>query len=125
MTARALATLHDIWAAIRTPSRPDEAAYDRLVISLAHAVLGAALAALMAPLALAGAMGRAAFPVLYWLLKERADLRRGGGFRDGLWDTAAVALGLAYGASWWPLAALLLALAAALDRHSPGGAADP
>jgi hypothetical protein len=125
MIARAFATLRDIWAAIRTPSRPDEAAYDRLVISLAHAVLGAALAALVPPLAVAGAVGRALLPTLYWLLKERGDLRRGGGLKDGLWDTAAVALGLAYGAPWWPVAALLLALAAALDRHLPGGAADP
>jgi hypothetical protein len=125
MIARAFATLRDIWAAIRTPSRPDEAAYDRLVISLAHAVLGAALAAVMAPLAVAGVVGRALLPTLYWLLKERGDLRRGGGLRDGLWDTTAVALGLAYGAPWWPAAALLLALAAALDRRSPGGAADP
>lgn len=125
MMGRALATLRAIWAAIRTPSRPDEAAYDTLVISLAHAVLGAALAALTAPLAVAGAVGRAALPVLYWFLKERGDLRRGGGLRDGLWDTAAVALGLAYGAAWWPAAALLLALAAALDRRSPEGTPDP
>lgn len=121
MIGRAVATLRDIWAAIRTPSRPDEAAYDRLVISLAHAVLGAALAVLTGPLAVVGAVGRAALPVLYWLLKERADLRRGGVLRDGLWDTAGVALGLAYGAPWWPMAALLLALAAALDRPPPRG----
>ena len=48
--------------------------------------------------------------------KERRDLRLGGSFRDSLWDTAAVALGLGYGAPWWPVATLFLALATALDR---------
>jgi len=48
--------------------------------------------------------------------KERRDLRLGGSVRDSLWDTAAVALGLGYGTAWWPFAALLLALATALDR---------
>lgn len=125
MIARTIAALRDLWRAIRTPSRPDEAVYDRLVISLAHAMLGAGLAALTAPLAVAGAIGRAVLTALYWLLKERADLRRGGGVRDGLWDTAAVALGFAYGAPWWPLAALLLALTAALDRPPIKGPPGP
>lgn len=108
-----ISTLIEIWTAILTPSAPDEPAYDRLVISAAHAVLGAALAVLFAPLPVAAALLR---PVLYWVLKERRDLRLGGSLRDGLWDTAAVALGLGYGTAWWPFAALLLALATALDR---------
>lgn len=109
-----ISTLREIWAAILTPSAPDEPAYDRLVISAAHAVLGAALAALFAPLTFAAALLCLA---LYWVGKERRDMRRGGSFRDSLWDTAAVALGLGYGAAWWPFAALLLALATALDRR--------
>ncbi len=105
--------LRELWRAILTPSPADEPAYDRLVISAAHAVLGAALAVLFAPLTVAAAILR---PVLYWLLKERRDLRLGGSFRDSLWDTAAVTLGLGYGTPWWPFAALVLALATALDR---------
>lgn len=108
-----ISTLREIWAAILTPSAPDEPAYDRLVISAAHAVLGAALATLFQPMTVLAA---ACLPILYWVIKERRDLRLGGSFRDSLWDTAAVALGLGYGAPWWPVATLFLALATALDR---------
>ena len=109
-------TLRLIWAAILMPSRPDEDPYDTMVISLAHAVLGAALAILVAHLPIIGGAARLFIPLIYWLTKERADLARGGSLRDGLWDAAAVTLGLGYGAPWWPATALLLALAAALDR---------
>lgn len=111
-----IATLRQIWAAILTPSRADEAAYDTLVINIAHAVLGAALMTWSTRLALTAGAVRLLLPALYWLIKERRDLRHGGGLRDGLWDTAAVTLGLAYATAWWPTAALALALLAALDR---------
>ena len=110
-------TIREIWSAILTPSRPDEAAYDRLVIAIAHAVLGAALATLLAPYAAAGAaVGRLGLTALYALVKEGSDRRRGGSLRDSLWDTAAVALGMGYGTTWWPVTVLCLALATALDR---------
>ncbi len=40
--------------------------------------------------------------VVYWLAKERGDLRRGGGWLDGAEDAAMVSLGAWYGAAWWP-----------------------
>lgn len=89
-----------------------EPPYARLVISAAHAVFGAALA--FGLLAIAAAL----VPPLYWIIKERRDRRHGGSFRDSLWDTAAVALGLGYGTAWWPFAVLILALVTALDRRA-------
>lgn len=112
-----IGALHAIWTAILTPSRPDEAAYDTLVINLGHAVVGAALVTLV-PVWLAATAPALRLAVTggYWIVKENGDLRRGGSLRDGAWDTAAVALGAFYGAGWWPAAVIALALAAALTR---------
>ena len=100
-----MTALSTLWADIWTPSAPDEPPYARMVISLAHAVLGAA-----------GAVLLPAWAVLaLYLVKEVLDLRRGGSWRDGAWDTAAVALGTFYGPAWWPVAALALALANAIS----------
>lgn len=44
----------------------------------------------------------------YWLIKERGDLKRGGGLRDGIEDAVFVAVGAAGGALA-PVAALVVA----------------
>ena len=43
-----------------------------------------------------------AVAAVYWLWKERADMARGGSWRDGVEDMACVWLGTAYGPWWWP-----------------------
>lgn len=64
--------------------------------------LGAALQGLLGASAAAARLGVAA---AYWLLKERKDLTRGGGWRDGLVDAALVGVGAFYtGPRWWPVA---------------------
>ena len=98
-----------LWHEILTPSPPGETAYLWAVIAIGHAALGAFFYVLFE--VAADLMGGVAFPVsvlvisvVYWLLKERADLYRGGTWRDGLTDTFFVALGAFYGPWWWPLA---------------------
>lgn len=44
---------------------------------------------------------------VYWLWKERGDLKRGGAWRDGIEDTVAVFVGTFYGPAWWPFVASL------------------
>lgn len=96
------------------PPGPLHAAYDRAVIGIGHAVVGAALAF---PLAWAdGTIGVAALIVArgalawgYFLAKETGDLRRGGGLRDGIEDTVLVWFGTMYGPAWWPVALLGIA----------------
>lgn len=64
-----------------------------------HVLLGA--------MAQTGGLWWAGFVVagLYWLAKERGDLRRGGAWRDGLEDTVGVWFGTYYGPWWWPFMA--------------------
>lgn len=97
----------------RQVSEPDSAvvpsrAYIRAVIAIGHAMVGATAAGLFGLFGLIG--WGALVPVIYWLTKERGDLRRGGTILDGLEDTVMVTLGLWYGAPWWP--ALILGCAA-------------
>jgi hypothetical protein len=100
---------------IRRPSTlpPDalHGAYDRAVVGIAHGIVGAALIWPLA--ALVGSVGmvlaialRWAVALVYWLWKERGDLRRGGTLLDGLEDTGMVWLGTFYGPHWWPVAML-------------------
>jgi len=105
------AAILDIWREMMTPSARGERPFLSLLIAVAHAVLGAALWPLASGL-VAGA--RLAAPALYWLIKERADLKRGGGVRDGMIDAAMVGLGAFYGAGWWPAAILSAAVLAAI-----------
>lgn len=110
------AALHAIWAEIVTPSHAGEPPYLWMLIAIGHAVLGALLAlALPGWLAVAG---RVTPVLIYWLIKERGDLRRGGSLRDGLVDTGFVGLGLFYGAPWWPALVLGAAFAGAMLREA-------
>ena len=97
-----VSTLDAIWAEINTPSGqqgPLGAAYLRAVVGMGHALLGAAF---VAPLGLYGLPAAYLLGLVYWLAKERGDLRRGGDLRDGLEDAVMVSLGAFYGPWWWP-----------------------
>lgn len=100
-------------ADILTPSARDETPYFAAVIFIGHAMLGAGLDGMGLVGPLGGAAGVA---VVYFVLKERADLNRGGGLLDSLIDAGGVALGALYGPAWWPLAVLGLAFAVAVLR---------
>jgi len=92
-----------IWAELDTPTGqtgPLSAAYARAAGGVWHAMLGAALCASLGWYGLAPGLAAAA---LYWLVKERGDLRRGGAIMDGLEDAVMVWLGAWYGAAWWPV----------------------
>lgn len=102
------AGLRDLWAEMMRPSGADEPPYKWMVIGIAHAMLGAALS-----------WGGLLVAAVYWWIKERGDLRRGGAWRDGLVDTGFVALGTLYaGPLWWPLAVLAAAGGAAAIRSA-------
>ena len=61
-------------------------------------------------LGVTAAAARLALAALYWVAKERGDLRRGGALRDGLVDTALVGVGCFYdGSRHWPVAVMLTA----------------
>jgi hypothetical protein len=98
-----------ILAELNTPTGrvgPLSVEYGRATGAIGHAVLGSV------PCAFFGAWGlAAALPLagLYWLAKERGDLRRGGDVWDGLEDAVMVSLGAWYGVAWWP--ALLIGAA--------------
>lgn len=107
--AMPLSDLRSILAELLTPSARDERPYLTLLIAIGHAVAGAAL-----PVWGAGPAAALRLGLVYWLAKERADLRKGGQWRDGLIDTAFVAFGAFYGAPWWPLAIITAAVLAAI-----------
>ena len=107
-------TWRAIWRELVTPSAADEGPYLWMLIAIAHAVVGAALAQIMPGAWPAAA--RALVPLIYWLVKERGDLRRGGRVADGLTDAAFVGLGIFYGEWWWPAGIMSLALIGALIR---------
>ena len=87
------------------PPGPLHGAYERAVIGMAHATLGAAGASLVAPQwAVWGAGARLALVAVYWLAKERGDLTRGGTLADGIEDTACVGLGCFVWSPWVMLA---------------------
>lgn len=103
-----------IWREIATPSVATEAPYLRLLLAIAHAMLGAALFELAPALGLGAAAARGLIPAGYWLVKERADLKRGGGARDGLIDAAFVASAVWAHEPFWHVTILAAALAAAV-----------
>jgi hypothetical protein len=80
---------------------PLDAAYRRAAGGVWHSVLGALM---VAPFGIAGLAPALCIALAYWLVKERADLRRGGKFWDGIEDALCVSLGAWYGFWWWPLA---------------------
>lgn len=93
-----------IWAELDTPTGqtgPLSAAYARAAGGVWHAVFGAALVQSLG-LGFGLATGLA-LALVYWLVKERGDLRRGGAIMDGLEDAVMVWLGAWYGAAWWPV----------------------
>jgi hypothetical protein len=100
-----------IWDELARPSTlppgPLHGAYERAVIGMAHMVIGAALASLVAPEWASGAATARLVAAVYWLAKERADLKRGGTLADGLEDTACVGIGAWI---WSPWVALALGL---------------
>ncbi|MDO5643693.1 MAG: hypothetical protein Q4G26_15075 [Paracoccus sp. (in: a-proteobacteria)] len=84
--------------------RADESGYLWALIGLGHVMLGAMLQGLLGA---AGAAARLGLAIGYWLIKERADLRRGGSLRDGLIDAGFVGVGAFYtGERWWPVAVM-------------------
>jgi hypothetical protein len=88
---------------ILTPSARDESTYDKSVIAIGHVMLGASAAE---PVGMYVGPAWLLIMVVYWLIKERGDLKRGGSWRDGIWDAAFVGFGGLYvGAWWWPVAA--------------------
>lgn len=105
--------LKSIWREIVTPSKLDEPPYYIMLIAVGHALLGASFAWVDFGVVLVGI--RILVPAVYWLWKERADLRKGGNVADGILDAAFVALGTTYaGPWWWPPVILLLALITAV-----------
>ena len=100
-----------LWSDLSTPSKADDSPYDVLIQAVGHAMLGATIGLFFA---LAVASWRLLLPVGYWLVKERADLRKGGGVVDGLVDTGFVLFGTFYGPAWWPVAVLVAALVTAI-----------
>lgn len=84
---------------------PLKAAYDRAASGVWHAVLGAVFCGAFGWWGLGPAF---AVALVYWLLKETGDLRRGGKFWDGIEDAICVGLGLWYGTGWWPLMICLM-----------------
>lgn len=89
----------DLLRDILTPS-PGATPYQAGVMAMAHAMLGAALCASLGWYGLAPGLAAAA---LYWLVKERGDLRRGGAIMDGLEDAVMVWLGSSKtGGAWMP-----------------------
>lgn len=97
-----------LWRQLETPDSAavPSRAYIRAVIAIGHAMLGAAAVGILggSGLWVAGALAG-----VYWLLKERADLQRGGSVWDGLEDAVMVGLGAWYGAWWWPALIILCA----------------
>ena len=94
--------LRRLLAIIAAPTDGDS--YEWAVIGLGHVMLGAALQGL---LGVTAAAARLALAALYWVAKERGDLRRGGALRDGLVDTALVGVGCFYaGPRHWPVMAM-------------------
>ena len=97
--------LRRLLAIIASPTDGDS--YQWAVIGLGHVMLGAALQGL---LGVTAAAARLALAALYWVAKERGDLRRGGALRDGIVDTAFVGVGCFYdGSRHWPVAVMLTA----------------
>lgn len=106
--------LRDLLADLASPSVGEGSRYGILVIALAHALAGAAAAALLQPsVALSLLLG-----ATYWFLKEYLldTLVMGSrGWRDGAVDAVFVTLGVLYpGPLWWPLVTLSGALAVSL-----------
>lgn len=102
-----------IWAEIVTPSKLNEPPYYVMLIAVGHALLGASFAWVDFGVVLVGV--RLLVPLVYWLWKERADLRKGGNVADGVIDAGFVALGTTYAGPWfWPPVILLLAFITAV-----------
>ena len=106
--------LRRLLAEIAQPT--DGTPYLWAVIGIGHVMLGAALQGLLGASA---AAARVALAGAYWLVKERGDLLRGGTIRDGLIDSALVAVGAFYsGPRWWPVAVMLTVCFCALLRET-------
>ena len=89
--------LDRLWSEINNPNGGELIQpYTRAVQAGGHAMLGACFAV--------GGVWWAGLIVaaIYWLIKERGDLRRGGAVADGLEDAVMVWLGTFYGSLWWP-----------------------
>ncbi|MDZ7904592.1 MAG: hypothetical protein U5N55_01500 [Cypionkella sp.] len=91
-------------------SGPAGAAYLRGVVGIGHALLGAAIAVALPNWF--GSIEPLVVLLLYWIIKEAGDLRRGGNKLDGIEDAAFVGFGAIYGPAWWPFAVLCLSLVA-------------
>lgn len=88
---------------IMTPT--DGSPYLWAIIGIGHVMLGALLQGLLGATA---AIARLSLAIVYWFIKERGDLKRGGSLKDGLIDSAFVGVGAFYdGSRWWPIMVLL------------------
>lgn len=104
-----MAKWRDIAFEVATPSGqsgPASLAYARAVEGMGHAMLGACLAVLLSGYGLWFGL---AVALVYWLVKERGDLRRGGAWADGAEDALLVWIGTYYGPWWWPPLIMVLA----------------
>lgn len=113
-------TLREILDEALRPSRADETAHYAFCIAIAHATLGSALMWLLLLTGVSFAAGLVLIPVLYLVLKEIGDLRRGALAIDSLADTAMVLSGCAlHGTLFWaPLVAILALVAVTLVRRA-------
>lgn len=98
--------LQAIIATIRDLSTPAVGSpYIRGVIWIGHAMVGAAF---VSGFGLIGLLPALAIGALYWTVKERGDLRRGGALSDGIEDALGVAMGGLYGFPHWPEAIIAI-----------------
>ncbi len=103
-----IATIRDLSTpAVGTP-------YIRGVIWIGHAMVGAAF---VSGFGLIGLFPALAIGVLYWIAKERGDLRRGGALSDGIEDALGVAMGGLYGFPHWPEGVLATAFGVMVLSH--------
>lgn len=97
-----------IWADLMTPSGYGTP-YTAATSAIAHAVLGACF----------GWWG-ITFALVYFVVKEWPDIKRGGAWLDSLEDATMVALGTFYGPWWWPLLMLSCGGLVMLSRQIRG-----
>lgn len=108
------ASIRRLWAEAMRPTIGS--GYLWAVIGISHVMLGAALQGVLGA---SGAAARLVLTVVYWILKERGDLRRGGSLRDGIVDAALVGVGAFYsGPRWWPIAVIIAIAAGAIIKEA-------
>lgn len=112
-----IAAIRRLLEEIATPT--NGGGYLWAVIALGHVMLGAML---QGALGFVGVGARLSIALTYWHLKERKDLKRGGGLKDGLVDAALVGVGAFYdGPRWWPVMVFVGVCLGAVIREKRAG----